>query len=97
MPSAMLTSNGKFLTINRLPRLGAGTLAFAAPELELSAFVAPAPAPFVSVSIRFLSVTERRAPLKTCAWSFSTARVASAGVLNVACAEDGVKCEIRLK
>lgn len=37
-----------------------------------------------SVSIRFLRVTERRAPLKTCACSFVTASCAAAGVANSA-------------
>ena len=35
-------------------------------------------------SRRFLRVTERRAPLKTCAWSLVTALVAAAGVLKSA-------------
>ena len=41
-------------------------------------------------SSRFLRVTERRAPLKTCAWSLVTAFVAAAGVLKSASASKEV-------
>ena len=41
-------------------------------------------------SRRFLRVTERRAPLKTCAWSLVTALVAAAGVLKSASASQEV-------
>ena len=41
-------------------------------------------------SRRFLRATERRAPLKTCAWSLVTALVAAAGVLKSASASKEV-------
>ena len=88
-------SKGKLRTISRLARLGAGPFlllevgvegrgrveveAVLGSTSDFLAFEGLAIADLARPSRRFLRVTERSAPLKTCAWSFETASWAVAG------------------
>ena len=76
--------------MSRLARLGAGPAGLPATEAASGAAVvgvavevggaAGRRGGLATASRRFLSVTERRAPLKTCAWSLVTASSAWAGL-----------------